>query len=116
MEKLTFPSKALAARIVTEVGFEDRLMGYRLRERAGAMSIPLYSFEEVVGLLNEPHPRIDFNRLETWVRDTMGDVKLAGKIRDLLREDISDRDRSLRIRDLMALRLHQCLESISQKV
>jgi hypothetical protein len=116
MEKLTFPSKRLAARILSEVGFEDRLMGYRLGERTGPMSIPLYSFEEVVGLLNEPHPRIDFNRLEEWVRDSMGDVELAGKIRDLLREDISDQDRSLRIRDLMALRLHQCLESISQKV
>ena len=113
MEKLTFPSRALAARIATEVGFKERLMGHRLGERTGPMSIPLYSFEEVVGLLHEPNPRIDFNRLETWVRDTMGDVELAGKIRDLLREDISDRDRSLRIRDVMALRLHQCLESIS---
>ena len=115
MEKLTFPSKALAARIVTEVGFEDRLLGYRLSERAGAMSIPLYSFEEVLGLLNEPHPRIDFNRLETWVRDTMGDAELAGKIRALIEGDMSDRDRSVRIRDLMALRLHQCMKSNPQK-
>jgi hypothetical protein len=116
MEKLTFPSKALAARILTEVGFEERLMGYRLGERTGPMSIPLYCFEEVVGLLNEPHPRIDFNRLEEWVRGTMSDVELAGKIRDLLEEDMSDQDRSLRIRDLMALRLHQCMKSSLQEV
>jgi hypothetical protein len=116
MNKLAFPSNALAARIVTEVGFQERLMGYRLSERAGPMSIPLYSFEEVVGLLHEPHPRIDFNRLEGWVRDTMGDVELAGKIRDLLQEDMSDQERSLRIRDLMALRLHQCMKSSLKKV
>ncbi len=115
MEKLTLPSKALATRILTEVGFEERLMGYRLHERTGAMSITLYSFEEVVGLLNGPHPRIDFNRLEKWVREIMGDLELAGKIRELLKEDMSDRDRSSGIRDLMALRLHQCMKSSLQK-
>ena len=120
MKKLTSPSKGLAARILTEVGFSERLIGYRLRERTGPMSITLYSFEEIVGLLNEPHPRIDFNLLEKWVRNTMGDLELAGKIRDVLNEDMSDQDKSAQIRDLMGLRLHQSirlsLENVEQEL
>ena len=109
--ELTSPSKDLAQRILNEVGFEDRLTGYRLRERTGVMTIQLYSFEEVVWLLNDPHPSLDFTRLEQWIRETMGDPELAGRIGDVIQEDISDQVRTLRIRDLMALRLYQCLES-----
>jgi hypothetical protein len=110
MMELTSPSKDLAERVLTEVGFEDRLTGYRLRERTGATTIRLYSFEEVVGLLNDLHPRLDFDRLERWIRETMGDPELAEKIEDVIQEDMSDRVRTLRIKDLMALRLYQCLQ------
>jgi hypothetical protein len=112
MIELTSPSKGLAKRILTEVGFEDRITGYRLRERTGIMTIRLYSFEEVVGLLNDPHPRLDFAHLQRWVSETMGDPELAGKIGNVIQEDTSEQIRTIRIRDLMAQRLYQCLQCI----
>jgi hypothetical protein len=112
MIALTSPSKGLAERILTEVGFEDRITGYRLRERSGIMTIRLYSFEEVVGLLNDPHPRLDFAHLQGWVSKTMGDPELAEKIGNVIQEDTSEQVQTKRIRDLMAQRLYQCLQSI----
>lgn len=109
--ELPSPSKDLTERILTEVGFKDCLTGYRLRERTGVTTIRLYSFEEVVGLLNDTHPRLDFDRLEQWVREIIGDPELAGKIGDVIQEDISDKVRTRRIRDLMALRFYQCIKS-----
>jgi hypothetical protein len=76
------PSKDLTERVLNEVDFEDRLTGYRLSKRTGVTTIRLSSFEEVVGLLNETHPRLDFDRLEQWIRETMGDPELSGKIRE----------------------------------
>ena len=114
MIELTNPSKDLTERVLNEVDFEDRLTGYRLSERTGVTTIRLYSFEEVVGLLDDPHPRLDFDRLEQWVRETMEDPELAAKVQDVNQEDISDQLRTLRIRDLMALRFYQCMESSNE--
>jgi hypothetical protein len=108
MGKLKDPSKDLATRILTEVDFEGRLNGFRLRERAGPVPVTLYSFEEVVSLLNDPHPRLDFNELEGWVRRTMGDTELADRIAETIRIGRSDQERALHIRKLMEERLNQC--------
>ena len=108
MEKLAEPTRDLAEKVLNEVGFEDRIIGYRLRERSGLMSITLYSFEEVVVLLYDSNPRIDFNRLEMWIRETMGDGELAGKVKQVIEKDISDQEKSFAIRDLMLERLLQC--------
>jgi hypothetical protein len=108
MGKLQDPSRELAKRILTEVDFEDRLNGFSLRERAGAVPITMYSFGEVVTLLNDRHPRLDFNQLEAWVSKTMGDKELAREIAEVVRDGRSDQHRSLRIRKLMEERLSQC--------
>lgn len=108
MGKLQDPSQNLAKRILTEVDFEDRLSGFSLRERAGAIPVTMYSFKEVVFFLNDPHPRLDFGELETWIRETMGDKELAGQIADAVRKENSDQNRSLRIKELMEERLDQC--------
>ncbi len=108
MAKLQDPSRELAKKVLTEVDFEHRFNGFSLRERMGAMPVDLYSFEEVVSLLNEPHPRLDFNELEQWVRTTMDDKELAGQIADRIRKGNSDQDRSDRIKKLMEERLAQC--------
>ncbi|MGA2467314.1 MAG: hypothetical protein ABSH06_23570 [Thermodesulfobacteriota bacterium] len=108
MGKLQEPSKNLTKRILTEVDFEDRLSGFNLRERAGADPVTMYSFEEVVSLLNDPHPRLDFNELEGWVRKTIKDGELADQIADAVSSGRSDQDRSLRIKKLMEERLSQC--------
>ena len=108
MKNLSEPSKDMASKILNEVGFEERFIAYRLRERTGPIPITLYSFEEAVGLLNDPFPGVDFTRLEDWIREVMGDGELADKIRDVIARDISARDKTLCIRDLMVERLIQC--------
>lgn len=108
MEKLRDPSSKLAKKILTEVGFEDRFNGFILRERSGPMPVTMYSFEEVVSFLNEPHPRFDFNELEGWIRGTMSDEELAARIAETIKSGQSDQERFLRIKKVMKERLSQC--------
>jgi hypothetical protein len=108
MGKLRGPSHDLSKRILTEVGFEDRLVGFSLHERTGPNPVTMYSFEEVLSLLKERHPRLDFTELETWLRKTMRDKELADQIAKAVRRGRSDQDRSLRIKKLMEERLDQC--------
>ena len=108
MGKLSKPSQELSARILAEVGFEDRLIGYRLHMRLGAISTSLYSFEEALNLLCEQYPRMDFALLEKWILEVMGDKELSEKIKAIIKKDTSDQKKTYRIRDLMAERLAQC--------
>jgi hypothetical protein len=106
--KLKDPSRDLAVRILTEVDFGDRLNGFSLGERSGPMPVTLYSFAEVVTLLNDPYPRIDFIELETWVGKTMGDNELADQIAEAIKKGHSDQERTHFIKDLLEERLNQC--------
>ena len=108
MGKLTQPVAALTANILREVGFEDRLIAYRLRERMGAVSTTLYSFEEVVTLLHDPCPRVDWNGLARWVLAALGDGELASEMEAVLRVAGNEGERLGRVRELMAERLAQC--------
>ncbi|MDI7261178.1 MAG: hypothetical protein QME90_14830 [Thermodesulfobacteriota bacterium] len=114
MGKLREPSRELAKRILTEVGFEDRLAGFSLRERSGPNPITMYSFKEVVSLLNDPHPRLDFSELKTWVRKTMDDQELAEQIAEAIGKGKSDQNISLRIKKLMEERLNQCQKLVGR--
>ena len=114
MKTLSEPTQEMAISILTEVGFEDRLIGYRFRERSGMMPVTLYSFEEVVALLMDSNPRIDFSRLENWLRKAVKDSELAEKVKQVADQDISDQKKSELIRNLMLERLLQCKKSISQ--
>lgn len=108
MEKLSEPEKSLRERVLKEVGFEERLIGYRMRERTGAIMVSLYSFEEVVHLLNDRFPQLNLKRLEEWVREVMGDEELAVRIKGAIEQKSNDRDRTQCIRILMGERLCQC--------
>ncbi len=106
--KLREPTGEVALRMLREVGFADRLEGFSLRERAGAIPVTMYSFQEIVSLLNEAHPRLDFNELEAWIRRTACDQELAEEIAKIVSTGRNDRERTLRIKRLMEERLNQC--------
>ena len=108
MKDLSEPTAELACHVTGKVGFENRLVGYRVRQRAGALMTPLYSFEEVVHLLNDQFPQLSLRRLEEWLRTVIGDGELADRIAEVAQEDMCDRDRMLRVRMLMSARLCQC--------
>ena len=105
MKPLPNPSKDLADRILSEVGFEERFTAYRLRERTGATPLTLYCFEEIFILLNDPYPLVDFQLLEKWIRGVMGDVPLADRIQDIIAGETGDHEKTGQIRALMAERL-----------
>ena len=68
----------------------------------------MYSFEEVVRLLDDPYPRMSFDHLEKWIRDVMKDEELAGEMHKVVVKDNSEYEKTLKVRDLMAERLSQC--------
>ncbi len=107
MSILSKPSRKLASRIVNEVGFEDRIIGYRLRERTGPLAMTLYSFEEVVTFLRDPFPRMNFQALQSWINDVMGDGELAEKVKTVIKEKPDGAERVQLVRDLMEERLGQ---------
>ena len=80
MQTLSTPDEHLAARVLLEVGFDERLVGYRLRQRTGPIPASLYSFEEVVHLLGDKFPYLGLERLRQWVASVAKDSELAAAI------------------------------------
>ena len=107
-EQIEEPSRELAEKILSECSFEDRFMGYRLRERAGSVPVVCYSFEEVVNLLRDKLPMIDLPGLARWVREVMTDEALADKMAAAKNKGQNDYERILLVRDLAEERLSQC--------
>ena len=108
MEKLSAPDKELVSRILQEVGFEERLVGYQVRERSGTIEKSLYSFAEVVNFLNDQFPFLKFEELTTWLTVVIKDEELARQVEEAVAEGQSDYERTQLIRDLMEERLLQC--------
>ena len=112
MQTLSTPDEHLAARVLREVGFDERLVGYRMRERTGPMPEPLYSFEEVVHLLGDKFPYVSPEQLRQWVDSVTEDAELAAAIADVIQKETNDRDRLLHVGTLMAERLCQCKRAV----
>ena len=109
MKKFKSPSEKMVLKILTEVGFEDRLTGFNLHRRLGVVTVSLYSFSEAVSFLENPYSMVDFSSLEAWLRRKMEDNELADEVHALAGRDISDARKTELIAALMALRLEQCL-------
>ncbi len=112
MTTLSAPNEDLAARVLREVDYPQRLVGYRMRERMGAIQVSLYSFEEVVHLLGDKCPYVNLQRLEQWIETVTQDSELAAAIANVIQEETNDRDRMLRIKTLMGERLCQCKQGV----
>ncbi len=108
MRELTKPDKELISRILKEVGFEERIVGYRVSERLGPVKTSMYSFVEVVNFLNDRFPQLEFTELEKWIRVVMKDDELALEIAKAVEKETNDHDRTVSIRTLMQERLSQC--------
>ena len=102
------PDKTLARRLLTEVDFDDRIQGYRLGKRTGALPITMYSFTEVAGFLSGTYTVMDYERLETWIRKVFGDHELAEKIRKVNLSGKNKPEKSRAIKELVVYRLVQC--------
>ena len=108
MQRLSSPDQSLVTRILTEVSYEQRLMGYRYRPRWGGIPAHVYRFRDVVRLLSDKYPRINLNELVQWLRTAMGDEELADRVAEAIEVEPSDRQKMVAVRSLMEERLKQC--------
>jgi hypothetical protein len=108
MKTLSKPNKELAQRLITEVGFDDRIIGYQMGKRTGSLPITMYSFQEVAGFLSGNYNVIDFEKLGKWINTVMGDHELASEISAAIKEDQNKKEIMETVRDLLVYRLVQC--------
>jgi hypothetical protein len=117
--KLSQPSMEMATRILTELGFKERLVGSQITEMAGEQEEYIYSFKEATDLLHcdvtglkgsGSIGYIEPNKLAEWIRSIFGDKELAQVIEEKIKEGSSYKDRAEAIRPLMEQRLKQCKE------
>lgn len=138
MLELLKPSRELAARLLSEVSFPERLFGIRENAGEGDMEETIYSFEEATDFLDgelkgveeamKRHPvgetvySIEPKVLVKWVGETLGDKELAQAIEEVTREyyePMGPYQRYLKnielvrpVKELMLQRLEQCKEVI----
>jgi len=112
---LSEPSEELAKRLLTRVGFNERLFGYRVDWSTGPMQVTLYSFKEVVIFLSNENARISPALLAKWMREVYGDSKLADKMEDAIKQGESDKERLELVSNIMEQRLEQCKEIIGEE-
>ena len=102
------PSKELAKRILSEVDFDNRFIGSKLRERSGPVKITCYSYKELLDLMQDRLPGVNLQYLEKWLRDAMGDEELADLINSITKTEDSYIKQIGQVRELMEERFQQC--------
>ena len=108
--KLSEPSREMARKMLSEVDFQVRLIGYKIHPKLGPVEVALYSFEELVGLMVEPRRFISLEKVEQWVREVMGDLELAGRIREISAMELAEQEKLNRLAKLLGMRMLQCKE------
>ena len=109
MKNLHPPTPELILKILREVEFKDRFTACSVHERAGVKTASIYSMKELLVFLNNKMPFIDFNKLELWIRTVITDEHLADRLKSIIPEEKSDHDKCHRIRELIRMRIAQCM-------
>jgi len=109
---LSTPSKDLAARLLKEVGYDKRLIGWRLRERSGMLPVTMYSLAELVVFLSDPYPGINLKAVQDWIGSILKDHELESKIDAVLLGEANNYAKMSKVRDLAGYRLLQCKKLI----
>ena len=124
--KLSQPSKEMANKVLTEVCFEERLIGVSKLSAAGDVEESLYSFEEATNFLHVDVGSlrimgsgsvgyIEPDKLAKWIMNVFGDEELARIIEEKIKEGSCYKDRAESIKLLMEQRLKQCREVLGKE-
>lgn len=126
MAKLAEPSKDLAARLLSELDYEKRLVGYEMSPATGNAQRSLYSLQEAYDFLKMGEADdlllrgggaligyLDLDELRQWVGDVLGDQDLAAAVGQAVADAENYRDRLLEVRQLVRERLDQCKAAVS---
>ena len=117
--RLSAPSIELATKLLTEVGFNERLVGVSMHPMAGNIEASIYSFEEATNFLHcdEGDLRIrntgsigyiNLDELKKWVGEVFGDKELAETIGEKIEKGSNYKEQVEVIQTLMEQRLRQC--------
>lgn len=126
--RLSEPSRELAARLLGEIGFEERLRAANLTPMAGAREHSIYGFRQAVNFLRIDEfedlmaagPRasiayVDPDALRRWVAEVFGDMELADAIGKAIAEGSSYVETMRPVKALMEHRLSQCEAVLTSK-
>ena len=118
---LSDPSQELAAKLMSRVGIEERLVGTKMSPMAGVQQYPIYGLREAVNFLQVDSaaevlaagptasiPYVDPKVLRRWVEEVFGDTDLADAMGEVISEGDHYPQTICRVRELMAQRLSQC--------
>jgi hypothetical protein len=119
--KLSPPSQDLAGKILSELGWEQRIEGYRCIPMTGNLKEFIFKFKDATKLLHahvgDPWSTssgyfgfFDFDELLTWIRSVFGDEELASAISERIASDSSLKEKIEVAKPLMEQRLRQCEE------
>ncbi|OKY78843.1 MAG: hypothetical protein BTN85_1346 [Candidatus Methanohalarchaeum thermophilum] len=123
---LSKPSEEQAKKILSEVGYGDKIAGVRMHAMAGNTKEPLGSLREVDNFLKAKAPGklikgqtssvnyIDPNALSSWIKEVLGDSELAKKIEKNIDKEDDYRKQAKTIRKLIEKRIKQSRELISE--
>lgn len=129
MANLSEPSRELAAAVLRQVDYEERLGGFRLDGAEGQIPQDLHSLEDVARFLR-PDPvdllfgaggrgginYVDLSVLSRWVAEVLGDAELAGAIREVTAQENAYGKQIRPVRELLELRLQQCRALIENRL
>ncbi|HEX9975910.1 MAG TPA: hypothetical protein VGA82_01550 [Dehalococcoidales bacterium] len=123
MPRLSKPSRELSSRLLSQVSFNDRVLGVRSHPSGGQNWDAIYSFQEAtqfMGVVGDSIYHIDSDTLKKWIGDTLGDKELAqaigetAKVLDSCADSWEREKKELELivpmRELMEERLRQARE------
>lgn len=104
-------------RLLAEVGYDERLMGYESSPGVGNMPLSLYSLREVYHFLRgcggERIHYLDLGALAQWVGEVLGDAALQRAIGEALPEEGAYFARAARVAQVIGERLEQAEKAIT---
>ena len=122
MVSLPKPSRDVALRVMGEVGFEERLLGVKMRPMVGNQEHFVYSVKEVIEFLRMDSVEdllttgskayvgyIDPLVLKKWMAEVIGDKVLAEAIKEEMERLDNFKDRVAAIKMLVSERFNQCV-------
>lgn len=126
MQELNKPTPELAAKVMAEVEFPDRLVGYKMNPMSGYEQTSIYSLQECVPFLYMDDlgqllakgnagsmGYMDLETLQKWVGDVLGDTELSTALRKEMDAVESYREQIAPVRELIIKRLEQCQEVLN---
>ena len=124
MPELPLPSRELAAKLLSELSYEEKLVAWEVESSSGWMQCFLYSLKAAADFLSVDTGGfmrfIDPEEMHTWVKETLRDSDLAQAMAKLLAEWEACQDSVVRyqkevaliqpMKELLTERLVQCKE------